>query len=164
MGKSKNNFKATWKNQKELGLIYGKSAIAVGNALIKLGLKDSSTKQPTQQALSEEIAKSTPLKDGTPFFLWHKAKACEKLDTLEGWTRQSQEQRDLQRLTSEYISLIREAERADDRGEHHVIVDGYWDEAQSVAKQIKKRGADFIEKANQLVAKAKLNENYLIKV
>ena len=164
MGKSKNKFKATWKNQKELGLIYGKSAIAVGKALIELGLKDSSTKQPTEKALSEEIAKSTPLKDGTPFFLWHKVKTSRMLDTLEGWTRQSQEQRDLQRLTSEYISLIREGERADDRGEHHVIVDGYWDEAQSYAKQIKKRGADFVEKANQLIIKAKLDKDYLIEI
>lgn len=164
MGKSKNKFKATWKNQKELGIIYGKSAIAVGKALIELGLKDSSTKQPTQQALSEQIAKSTPLKDGTAFFLWHKTKACEKLDTLEGWTRQSHSSRDLQRLTSEYIALVREAERADNKGEHHIIVDGYWDEAQSVAKQIKKLGADFVEKANQLIIKAKLNKDYLIEL
>lgn len=164
MGKSKNKFKATWKNQKELGLIYGKSAIAVGKALIQLGLKDSSTKQPTPQALSEEIAKSTPLKDGKPFFLWHKLKTCEKLDTLEDWTRQSQDQRNLQKLTSEYIALIREAERADNRGEHHVIVDAYWDEAQSSAKQIRKRGADFVAKANQLITKAKLDHDYLIEV
>jgi hypothetical protein len=27
MGKSKNKFKTTWKNQKEIGLVYGKSAI-----------------------------------------------------------------------------------------------------------------------------------------
>lgn len=27
-------FKSTWKNQKELGLIYGKSALAVGKALV----------------------------------------------------------------------------------------------------------------------------------
>ena len=164
MGKSKNKFKATWKNQKELGLIYGRSAIEVGKALIELGLKDSSTKQPTQQALSEEIAKSAPLKDGTPFFLWHKAKACEKLDNLEGWTRKSQEQRDLQKLTSEYISLIRESNRSLDRGEHHAIADGLWEEAKSVRKQIKKRGTEFVEKANQLIAKAKLAKDYLIEV
>ncbi len=163
MGKSKNKFKATWKNQKEIGLIYGKSAIAVGKALVELGLKDNSTKNPTTLALSEEIAKSTPLKDGTPFYLWHKTKTCEKLDSLDGWSRQSQEERDLQRLTSEYISWIKKALKANDDGEHHVIVDGLYDEAQSYAKQIKKRGADFIEKANERIAKAKLEKEYLIK-
>ncbi|MDJ0688607.1 MAG: hypothetical protein QNJ41_08860 [Xenococcaceae cyanobacterium MO_188.B32] len=163
MGKSKNKFKATWKNQKEIGLIYGKSAIAVGKALVELGLKDSSTKNPTTLALSEEIAKSTPLKDGTPFYLWHKTKTCEKLDSLDGWSRQSQEERDLQRLTSEYISWTKKALKANDDGEHHVIVDGLYDEAQSYAKQIKKRGADFIEKANERIAKAKLEKEYLIK-
>lgn len=162
MGKSKNKFKATWKNQKEIGLIYGKSAIAVGKALVELGLKDSSTKNPTTTALSEEIAKSTPLKDGTPFYLWHKTKTCEKLDTLDGWSRQSQEQRDLQRLTSEYVSWIKQALKADEKGEHHVIVDGLYDEAQSYAKQIRKRGADFIDKANKRIIKAKLDKEYLI--
>ena len=162
MGKSKNKFKATWKNQKEIGLIYGKSAIAVGKALIELGLKDGSTKAPTTSALSEEIAKSTPLKDGTPFYLWHKVKTCEKLDSLEGWTRQSQEERDLQKLTFEYVSWIRQALRADENGEHHVIVDGLYDEAQSIAQQIRKRGADFVEKANKRIAKARLDKEYLI--
>lgn len=67
MGKSKSKFKKTWKNQKEIGLIYGRSAIAVGKALVELSLKDSLTKNPTALALTEEIAKSTPLKDGTPY-------------------------------------------------------------------------------------------------
>lgn len=163
MGKSKNKFKQTWKNQKEIGVIYGKSAIAVGKALIELGLKDSSTKNPTSKALSEEIAKSTPLKDGTPFYLWHKGKTCQQLDSIDGWSRQSQDQRDLQRLTSEYVSWVKKALKADDNGEHHVIVDGLYEESQTYAKQIKKRGADFVEQANKRIAKAKLND-YLIEV
>ncbi len=164
MRKSKNKFKQTWKNQSELGLVYGKSAIAVGKALIELGLKDSSTKNPTDKALKEEIAKSTPLKDGTVFYLWHKAKTCEQLDSLEGWERQSQDQRDLQRLTKEYISLIKEGNRSLDRGEHHVIADSLWDEAKRVRVAIKKRGAEFVELANQSIAKAKLGDDYLIEV
>ena len=164
MGKSKSKFKQTWKNQKEIGLVYGKSAIAVGKGLIELGLKDSSTKRPTQKALSEEIAKSTPLKDGTPFFLWHKAKTCQQLDNLEGWPRQSQEDRDLQKWASEYISCMKQALKADENGEHHVIVDGLYEEAQSFAKKIKKRGPDFVIKANKRIAKARLDEDYLIEV
>jgi hypothetical protein len=67
-------------------------------------------------------------------------------------------------LSSEYISLIRQAELSNEKGEHHVIVDGFWDEAQSYAKQIKKRGSDFVEKANELIVKAKLDKSYLIEV
>ena len=81
---------------------------------------------------------------------------------MDGWIRQSQEERDLQRLTSEYISWIRQALKADKNGEHHVIVDGLYDEAQSYAKQIRKRGVGFIEKANKRIVKAKLDKDYLI--
>ena len=90
--------------------------------------------------------------------------ACEKLDSLEGWERISQEQRDLQRLTKKYISLIKEGNRSLDRGEHHAIADGLWEEAKSVRKQIKKRGVDFVKLANQRIAKAKLDGDYLIEV
>ncbi len=163
MGKRKNKFKSTWKNQKELGLIYGKSAIAIGKALVELGLKDSDSKEATQVALDEGLAKSTPLADGTPFFLWHKQKVCQELDNLKGWSRQSQEDRDLQKWTSEYISWVKKALKADEKGEHHVVVDGLYDEALSYAKRIKKRGTEFVERANQLIAK-KLDNSYLIQI
>ena len=163
MAKRKNKFKSIWKNQKELGLIYGQSAIAVGKALVELGLKDPDSKEATQISLEEGFAKSTPLGDGTPFFLWHKQKVCQDLDHLEGWSRQSQEERDLQKWTSEYISSVKKALKADEKGEHHVIVEGFYDEARSCAKRIKKRGAKFVDQANQLIAK-KLDDSYLLQI
>lgn len=89
MSKGKNKFKSIWKNQKELGLIYGKSAIAIGKALNDLGLRNTDTKTPTDTALKNGIAMSANLKDGTPFYLWHKQLTCQKLDTIAGWQKQS---------------------------------------------------------------------------
>ncbi len=125
MSKSKNKFKSTWKNQKELGLIYGKSAIAVGKALVELGLRDAATKSPTSQALDNGIALVMPLKDGTPFYLWHKDLTCQALNSLDGWNQQSTEARNAQEWSGDYASLIKAALKADNDGEHHVIVDGY---------------------------------------
>lgn len=67
-----------WSNQTELGKKFGISAIAVGKLLIEAGLKDPTTKLATNKALDEEFAKSTPLKDGTPYFMWN----IDKVRTL----------------------------------------------------------------------------------
>jgi hypothetical protein len=69
--KGKKKFTSTWSNQTDLGKELGLSAIAVGKLLIEAGLKDSSTKLATEKALKEGYAKSTLLKDGTPYFMWN---------------------------------------------------------------------------------------------
>ena len=68
---AKKKFDQIWKNQTELGKKFGISAIAVGKILTEHGLKDQQTKQATQRALDEGYAESTPLKDGTPYFMWN---------------------------------------------------------------------------------------------
>ncbi len=77
MGK-RSTFANTWVNQTNLGKHFGMSAIAMGKKLAEIGLKGSD-KQPTEQALSEGFCRSTPLKDGTPFFMWNKKKVAELL-------------------------------------------------------------------------------------
>jgi hypothetical protein len=146
MSKSKNKFKNVWKNQKELGLIYGKSAIAIGKALIDLGLRNPDTKAPTDIALKDGIAMSANLKDGTPFYLWHKQLTCEKLDTL--WQKQSHADRQCQQWAIDYAAAINAALRADDAGEHHVLVDGCYDEAVDIAKAVTKAGDEAISSFN----------------
>ena len=66
----KPKFNQMWSNQTNFGKKFGLSAIAVGKLLIEAGLKDPITKQATEKAISEGYAKSTPLKDGTPYFMW----------------------------------------------------------------------------------------------
>jgi ribonuclease HI len=64
------SFRDTWGNQTVLGKQLGLTAIEVGRKLRESGLRDASGKA-TEYALSSNLAKSTPLRDGTPFFLWH---------------------------------------------------------------------------------------------
>lgn len=70
MGKKK-KFTQIWSNQTKIGERFGLSSIAVGKILSKYGLKDTITKLATKKALDDGYAKSTPLKDGTPYFMWN---------------------------------------------------------------------------------------------
>ena len=91
MSKKKTKFSDIWVNQTTLGKQFGLSAIAMGKQLKELGLRSNETGTPTQEAIDNGFCKSTPLKDGTPFFMWNKAKVAElmpakghqKLDTQE---------------------------------------------------------------------------------
>lgn len=70
----KQKFQNVWKNQTQLGQIFGISSIAFGKLLVVAGLKDPETKRATQKALDEGYAKFTPLKDDTPYYMWNKEK------------------------------------------------------------------------------------------
>jgi hypothetical protein len=163
MSKGKNKFKSTWKNQKELGLIYGKSAIAIGEALTDLGLRNPDTKTPTDIALKDGIAMSANLKDGTPFYLWHKRLTCAKLDTISGWQKQSHIDRSCQQWAIAYAAAINAALRAGATGEHHVIVDGNYGRATYISKLVINAGEDAVDKVNSKL-KGKVPAEYLIKL
>ncbi len=64
-------FSQVWVNQTELGKKFGLSAIDVGKILIEQELKDPKSGRATPKAIEGGYAKSTPLKNGTPFFMWH---------------------------------------------------------------------------------------------
>ena len=63
-------FRENWGNQTELGKKAGMSAIEAGRKLKELGLRDERG-IATPIALREGYCKATPLKDGTPFFMWN---------------------------------------------------------------------------------------------
>jgi hypothetical protein len=93
----KKKFNQVWSNQTELGKKFGISAIAVGKLLVNAGLKDQTTKLATAKALDEDYAKSTPLKDGTPYFMWNIgkvrnliAKEHEPLSKVDYWVQEVQ--------------------------------------------------------------------------
>ncbi len=70
----RNDFQREWGNQTDIGRHFGMTAVALGRFLIAQGLRDPVTKQATSHALDDGYAKATPLKDGTPFFLWNRQK------------------------------------------------------------------------------------------
>lgn len=79
MGKKRQQkFTDVWANQTNLGKQFGLSAIAMGKKLKELGLRGEDGK-PTVQALLEGYCILTPLKNGTPFFMWSRQKIKELL-------------------------------------------------------------------------------------
>jgi hypothetical protein len=68
--RGRSNFSSRWASQTELGKAHGLSGVEVGKILIGAGLKDSKDKHPTEKALVEGWATATPLRDGTPHFMW----------------------------------------------------------------------------------------------
>ena len=106
----KKKFNQIWSNQTNLGKKFGLSAIAIGKLLIEEGLKDQKTRSATKKAIDEGYAKDTPLKDGTPYFMWNIekvrpliAKDHKKLSKVEFWV-------------SEVKETVREAEKLDREG------------------------------------------------
>jgi hypothetical protein len=71
-------FRDVWVNQTELGKHFNMSAIAMGKKLVDLGLR-TAAKEPTELATAEGYCQFTPMKDGTPFYLWNKAKVASLL-------------------------------------------------------------------------------------
>ena len=92
MGRRKGQFAQRWESQTAIGERFGLSGIAVGKVLIAEGLKDAKTKEAAQKALDEGYARATPLRDGTPFFLWRRWKVTQllerkhsRLSQVDGW-------------------------------------------------------------------------------
>jgi hypothetical protein len=68
-------FRDIWMNQTELGRHFGISAVAVGKKLSVVGLR-TEQKEPTELAKTASYCRFTPMKDGTPFYLWNKEKVA----------------------------------------------------------------------------------------
>ena len=119
---SKKKFNQMWSNQTDLGKKFGLSAIAVGKLLTEAGLKDPTTKLATKKAVDEGYANSTPLKDGTPYFMWNIdkvrpliAKDHEPLSKVDYWV-------------NEVLEIHKEAQELDKKGQDKLAC-WMWDEA-----------------------------------
>jgi len=74
----KRRFKDKWKSQTAIGEQFGISAIEVGEELKKMGLRTPNGK-PTKIAIEHQFCTPTPLRDGTPFFLWNEPRISSLL-------------------------------------------------------------------------------------
>ena len=77
MGRAREKFSATWVNMTKLGERFGVSAIHIGWRLKELGLRHSDGRP--DPAVELGWCRYTPLKDGTPFWLWHAELVTEYL-------------------------------------------------------------------------------------
>lgn len=74
-------FTETWASQTEIGKRFGLNPVEMGIKLTQLGLREPDTRHPTLKALSEGYCRPTPLRDGTPFYMWHKGKVAHLIQT-----------------------------------------------------------------------------------
>ncbi len=147
MGKKKPKFSDIWVNQTTLGKQFGLSAVAIGKKLKELGLRSEDGK-PTEQALSEEFCKSTPLKDGTPFFMWNKQKVAglmqdaghQKLDPKEVKARE---------LADDWIRINTQFQEAVYGIEEEICIE----ESKEVKQEAKRRS--LIDRVNEILRERK---------
>lgn len=125
MSKKEEKFKDIWVNQSTLGKAFNVSAISIGKKLKELELRQADG-TPTAKAISEGYSRAAPLKDGTPFFLWHKRKVKHLFQANGLHSVSEQELR-----CKELAELLIEAERLSDQGQDKVaymMQDSVYDE------------------------------------
>ena len=141
--KNKQKFADTWVNLTNLGKEYGFSAIKIGKKLKELGLRNQEGK-PTEKALSEGFAKFTPLKDGTPFYMWHKIKIAQLM--RENDVKKLDDNEILaQDLAKEWIRINKLYEEAIYGFEE----EGLFMEAQDIQKTARKKG--LVNRVNEIL-------------
>lgn len=101
-------FRDIWVNQTELGRHFGISAVAIGKKLCEVGLR-TEQKEPTERAKTEGYCRLTPMKDGTPFYLWNKAKVAALLRE-SGMSQLSQQEVEARSTANMLIDLAGQAE------------------------------------------------------
>jgi hypothetical protein len=101
-------FRDIWVNQTELGRHFGMSAVAIGKKLCEVGLR-TEQKDPTERAKTEDYCRFTPMKDGTPFYLWNKEKVAALLRE-SGMSQLTQQEVDARSTAQMLIDLDRQAE------------------------------------------------------
>ena len=102
----------TWLNQTQLGRYFGLTAVGVGRKLAELGLKGEN-KLPTARALQGGYCRPHPLRDGTPFFLWHKEDVCGLLRAA-GLQQLSREEADAYQSAQALLAAARKAHKTGD--------------------------------------------------
>lgn len=134
---AKKKFREEWGNQTQLGKNFGISAIKVGKILAEHNLRDSTSKVATKKALDEGYAKFTPLKDGTPHYMWNIKKIqallsqkYEPLDQVDYWV-------------NEVKKILQEADHLFEKGEDKyacILCDFAYDEVpKSIRLEVKQK-------------------------
>ena len=80
----------------------------MGKELVKLGLREG--KDATESAIKQQYAIKTPLKDGTPFYMWNKQKVFELLK------RDLKPATELEKWISKAKTLQEQIDRTDYKG------------------------------------------------
>ena len=132
MSKKQKKFNQLWSNQTNLGKKFGLSGIALGKILVQHGLKDPETKLATKKAVDDGWARSTPMKDGTPFFMW----SSEKVGSLLG--QEHKKLSPVEYWVQEVLKIYKQADKLSDEGQDkigYMMVDCMYDEVPKNIRQ-----------------------------
>lgn len=141
--KEHQKFTDIWVNQTNIGKRFGLSAIAMGKKLKELGLRGEDA-NPTEQALAGGYCTSTPLKDGTPFFMWNRQK-IEELMWAHGYQRLEPQEVKARELADSWVRVHKQWQEAIYGVEEELLIE----EAQDIKKEAKHRG--LTERINALL-------------
>jgi hypothetical protein len=123
MSKKKQKFGDIWVNQTTLGKKFNLSAVAIGKKLKELGLREANG-NPSTKAIEEGFCKATPLKDGTPFFMWNKDKVASLLQS-KGLQSLTQQEIRCKELAESLIEANRLSDKGDDKIAYMIEDDVY---------------------------------------
>jgi hypothetical protein len=147
--KSRQKFADIWANQTNLGKQFGLSAITMGKKLKELRLRGEDG-NPTEQALSGGYCKLTPLKDGTPFFMWNRQK-IEELMQANGYQRLDPQEVRARELADSWVRVHKQLQEAI----YGVEEELFFEEAQDIKKEAGRRG--LTDRVNELLRERKFD-------
>jgi hypothetical protein len=136
-------FADVWANQTTLGKQFGLSAIAMGKKLKELGLR-AEDGNPTGLALAESYCTSTPLKDGTPFFMWNRQKV-EELMRAHGYQKLDPQEVKARELADSWVQGHQQWQEAVYGVEEELLME----EARDIKREARRRG--LTERVNALL-------------
>src|SRR5260370_41379944 len=136
MGKQgRQKFADVWANQTTLGKQFGLSAMAMGKKLKELGLRGEDG-HPTAQALGQGYCTPTPLKDGTPFFLWNRQQV-EELMRAHGYQRLDPQEVKAHELADSWVHVHKQWQEAI----YGVARELLMEDARAIKKDARRRGS-----------------------
>jgi hypothetical protein len=147
--KGQQKFTDVWANQTNLGKQFGLSAIAMGKKLKELGLRGEDG-NPTAQALAEGYCTATPLKDGTPFFMWNRQQV-EELMRAHGHQRLDPQEVKARELADSWVQVHKQWQDAVYGFEEELLME----EARDIRKEARRGG--LTERVNALLRSRKFD-------
>jgi hypothetical protein len=109
----KTKFKNRFRNQTEIGKMFGLSDIKIGQLLSEHGLKNGEI--ATQKALDDGYASYTPLQDGTPFYMWDHQKIRVLSQDAQLLAREERAINTVKDIIREATRLVNGDSRADEK-------------------------------------------------
>ena len=149
--KNRQKFTDVWANQTTLGKQFGLSATGMGKKLKELGLRGEDG-HPTERALAEGYCTSTPLKGGTPFFMWNRQKT-EELMRARGYQQLDPREVKAREIADRWMHVHKQWQEALSGVEEELLME----EARDIEKETRRRG--LTERVNALLRERKFGGN-----